>query len=85
MNRNPADHFLHTINRDFLESDDVEANIQKLVKQYASSRIRAHVQDHVQVWGTAIWLGYKLSSRGLGCSAGAGCCKPPAAGNGLLL
>lgn len=53
MNRNPADHFLHTINRDFLESDDVEANIQKLVKQYASSRIRAHVQDHVQVWAVA--------------------------------
>ena len=23
-NRNPADHFLHAINRDFLESDDVE-------------------------------------------------------------
>jgi ABC-type multidrug transport system permease subunit len=39
---------LHTINRDFLESEDVEANIQKLVKQYSSSRISAHVKDHVQ-------------------------------------
>lgn len=98
MNRAPADHFLHTINRDFVESEvrtcaaelavddavegvltrrlhrprsrghatfasllcchamlqpllpqDVEANIQKLVKLYGSSRISAHVKDHVKV------------------------------------
>ena len=45
--RPAADHFLHTINRDFLDSDDVEANIQKLVAQYEASAIAAHVKDHV--------------------------------------
>lgn len=47
-NRNPADHFLHAINRDFLESDDVEKNIAALVTQYKASRIAAHVKDHVK-------------------------------------
>ena len=32
-----ADHFLHVINRDFMDSQDVEANIQKLVTQYKQS------------------------------------------------
>ena len=32
-----ADHFLHVINRDFMDSQDVETNIQKLVTQYKES------------------------------------------------
>ena len=42
-----ADHFLHTINRDFLDSADVETNIQTLVAQYKASNIQHHVKEHV--------------------------------------
>lgn len=55
-----ADHFLHAINRDFAEGDDVEANIQKLVAQYQASKIAAHVQDHIKArrgWGGVAWGG----------------------------
>lgn len=48
MNRNPADHFLHAINRDFLEVDDVEANIARLAAQYKASNIAMHVNSHVK-------------------------------------
>lgn len=53
VNRNPADHFLHAINRDFVEVDDVEANIQRLVEQYKASRIAAHVQEHIKALDAA--------------------------------
>ena len=33
------------------DSDDVETNIQTLVKQYQASNIASHVRDHVKVRG----------------------------------
>ena len=36
--RSPADHFLHAINKDFAESEDIDANIQHLLKAYRASK-----------------------------------------------
>lgn len=65
-----ADHFLHAINRDFVEVNDVEANIQKLVEQYKASKIAAHVQEHVQArpaglgWAQEAWGGRARDAAG---------------------
>ncbi|PSC72150.1 ABC transporter G family member 11-like [Micractinium conductrix] len=63
-NRNPADHFLHVINPDFTDSDDVETNIQTLVKQYQASNIASHVRDHVKELEAAPGPVYAAGSAG---------------------
>lgn len=47
--RNPSDHFLHCINKDFeLEGNEVQKNIENLVKTYNASKMRENVIERVK-------------------------------------
>lgn len=47
-NRNPADHFLHVINRDFDDEATVDAQIAALRGAYGGSKVHAAVQARVE-------------------------------------
>ncbi|GAB4819573.1 hypothetical protein N2152v2_006619 [Parachlorella kessleri] len=60
--RNPADHFLHCINRDFADSGEVERNVQALVKTYTGSRVYQEVKQRVAAVAAHPGQRYEIST-----------------------